>query len=71
MTPEAKAEIDHEYTQDLVCPFCGYTERDSWEIHGNDEDGETDCGECGETYRWSAHTDVTYCTEKPKDKPND
>ena len=60
-TPE---DIDHDYTKEIVCPYCGHEQSDSWEIMGNDEDGETDCDECEKSFRWSAHIDITYCTEK-------
>lgn len=30
-------EIDHEYTDEVVCPFCGYEESDSWEYKGDED----------------------------------
>lgn len=59
-------EIDHEYTKDIVCPYCGHRERDSWEISGN-EDGkssEVECSECSKAFYYECHVRVTYTTEK-------
>ena len=31
-------EIDHEYTDEIVCPYCGYEFSDSFEISSEEED---------------------------------
>jgi hypothetical protein len=28
-------EIDTEYKDDIICPYCGYKHQDSWEIKMN------------------------------------
>lgn len=56
--------IDHEYTPDLVCPYCGYVNRDSWEI-GHDE-GETNCNRCEKLYEYERHITVRFSTAKVK-----
>lgn len=54
-------EIKCEYTDEVVCPHCGYEFNDSWEF----QDFEVvDCCECGEEFRMCRHVEVTYCTEK-------
>ena len=61
------SDIDTDYTDETVCPYCGYKEGDSWELGstgGGEEDGETECGNCEETYRWSRVISVTYNTRK-------
>ena len=40
-------EIDHDYTDEIVCPYCGYKVRDSHDVSGNNEDGDYECDECG------------------------
>lgn len=62
------SDIDHEYTNEIVCPHCGCESSDSWESR---DEGEEDCPECGKIYAYSRHVEVTYCTEKiePKTKP--
>lgn len=57
-----KEEIDHENTSEIICPHCGYRDRDSWEKIG--DDGETDCDSCSEPFGYSRDVSVTYSTEK-------
>ncbi len=54
---------DELYTSgtDLItCPWCGYEERDSFEI----DDGNFECNSCGKTYRVDHDVVVTYSTSK-------
>jgi hypothetical protein len=55
-------EIDTRYTRELTCPYCGCEAGDSWEVSG--DDGDYECGDCGETFLYSRHVEVTYCTRK-------
>jgi len=44
-------EIDHEYTEEVVCPCCGYEHGESYEFFSEgtcEEEVEVDC-DCGET----------------------
>lgn len=61
-------EINHTYTNEIVCPHCGYEYQDSWEMSDNDEE---DCQECGEKFIFSREVDVHYNTQKltPPSKP--
>ena len=62
-------------TEGLKCPYCGYLDRDAYELfHGFDEDGqEIKCGSCDKTF-WSTRSiRITYYgapavedQEKPK-----
>lgn len=64
---EPKSEIDHEYTENVVCPYCGWEDTDSQEIDfgsGSDETTELDCGECGEIFIAHRIVTVDYSTEK-------
>lgn len=54
--------IDHEYTGEIVCPYCGYEFSDSWEISGND--GSLVCEECGKKFRYERHVSIMYSTSK-------
>jgi len=55
-------EIDHDYTEEITCPHCGYAMSDSWEM---DSDGGThDCGECGGEFRYSQDVTIRWSTEK-------
>ena len=53
---------DCRYTQNLICPFCGDENHNSWEVHG--DDGEINCGNCGKTMCYERQVDVTYSTWK-------
>lgn len=62
-----KDKIENEYTQEIVCPFCGIEYSDSWEYEGGKEDlGLIECYECGKHFYANRQTEITYCTEKAK-----
>ena len=52
--------FDHEYTDEIVCPHCGFEYSDSWES----SDGEKECYECGEKFHMVRNVEVTYVTYK-------
>lgn len=54
--------IDHESTDEIVCPYCGNVDGDSWEYSRNE--GELECHECNKKFSYSRHTEVTYSTNK-------
>lgn len=54
-------DFDHECTQEIVCPYCGYTHSDSWEW---DDDGEDICDNCGKMFEYCREHDITYSTNK-------
>lgn len=58
-------EIDHEYTDEVVCPYCGYEYGDSWVYFSrNDEAVKIECDECGKCFRASQNVSVDYSTDK-------
>jgi len=64
------SEFDTEYTGQAICPYCGYAERDSWEIgEGQEGDTDHDCGKCGATYDVCVSVDISYTTRKQTEKP--
>ena len=57
-------------TMELVCPWCGYQERDSWELA--DSDDEYECPDCGKTFAFERNIEVTYTSWRRKeDYPGD
>ena len=66
--------INTEYTNEIVCPFCGYEFCDSWEYgDGFNEDlglieylGLIECKSCEKKFYATKHISVTYCSEKAK-----
>jgi hypothetical protein len=62
-------EIDHEWTNDAVCPYCGYADKESWELDGEDgQEGETTCGSCERDFIYYRNVSVTFTTMKIEDK---
>lgn len=58
-------EIDHELTDEIVCPFCGGEFSDSWEIMSDCEDlGLIECGECEKSFYATRNISISYSTEK-------
>ena len=58
-------EIETDFTQELVCPYCGYEDTDSWEYDQNTFDGvlgDIECGECGKTFHAQRNGEITYST---------
>ena len=54
---------DTEYTSQIVCPYCGDEDNDSWEFGGGDgEELEIDCPKCGETMLCTRNIQITYST---------
>lgn len=56
-------EFDTWYTENIVCPYCGYVNDDSWEI-ASDYDDAYECEECGKTFSWERIIDVSYTSHK-------
>jgi len=59
-------EIDHEYTEEVVCPYCGYKHTESYEFFSDiasEEEVEIDC-DCGETFIANQSVSVHYYTRK-------
>ena len=54
--------IDHTYTHNIVCPYCGHENQESWDFDGTF--GETDCPDCEKVFEWRRETVVYYTTTK-------
>jgi transcription elongation factor Elf1 len=58
-------DIDHEYTDNLVCPFCGHKDTESREISPGDENlGLTECTNCEKYFYGTRNITISYSTEK-------
>ena len=61
-----KLELDpypREYEVPFVCPYCGYTDEDSWEL---DDGSEVECGFCGGTVQCEITITISYSTYPAK-----
>ena len=61
-------DIDHEFTRNIICPYCGYEDEDSWETEPDEQGclGSIACGKCGREFKAYRYVDVTYSTEAMK-----
>jgi transcription elongation factor Elf1 len=65
------AEIDHEFTKEIVCPYCGYVHSESYEFGNGADDGDDECGKCGKKFSWSRMISVSYSTSKTGEEGDD
>lgn len=56
---EAAREIDHDSTDQIVCPACGYEDPDSWQYP---ESTDLQCDVCGAAFRVQVEYWTTYTT---------
>lgn len=54
------ADFDTEYTDIVVCPYCGNEDQDVYEY----SEGESKCPDCGKEFMLSIDTVVHYTTTK-------
>lgn len=64
---EIPTGLDLRWNEKPICPYCGATQEDAWELRGefpgDGESGTTDCGECEREFHWTRNLSVTYDTE--------
>lgn len=60
-----RALIDHEYTDELVCPHCGYEVGDSWELP---ELGRRACGDCGKEFEYEKNVSTSFTSWKVEEQ---
>lgn len=58
---EEPIPIDHECTDEIVCPYCGAKFSDDWEL---EDEQDVECGECGKMFHMEPTFSVTYTTSK-------
>jgi DNA-directed RNA polymerase subunit RPC12/RpoP len=53
---------EHEcrFTKEIVCPYCGFVFKDSWDF--DEDSGDIECSGCGKEFSFERNTRVTYCT---------
>jgi hypothetical protein len=64
-------EFDHDFTDNIICPYCGAEFYDCHEYWNHDAgDGSTmeiDCDICKKIFEVTMNVDVTYSTDKKKE----
>ena len=54
-------EIDHEFTDTVVCPYCGYKFSDCFEWS---DDGREECEECYKEFTFDRNVTIDYSTSR-------
>ena len=54
-------EINHEFTDEIVCPYCGQTFGDSWELP---DSGREECAVCYKEFTFDRNVTVDYSTAR-------
>jgi transcription elongation factor Elf1 len=57
-------EIDHEHTDEPVCPYCGHEHSDGDEYHERDDTTRITCTECGQEFESERYVLARYSTSK-------
>jgi len=65
----APEDIDHDYTREVVCPWCGHEHSDSWEwwIDSRSECTEFECERCEKPIEATRYVEITYSTRRGSD----
>ena len=64
---ELEKEILCQSTDEVICPHCGYSLRDSWDLQ--DDHGKLECDECGKEFEYyRQNLGVVYSTYKTEKK---
>lgn len=53
-------EVEETNDEDFICPYCGYIDRDAFEL---DDEGEKKCGRCNSKIRYHREVYVKYVVE--------
>jgi DNA-directed RNA polymerase subunit RPC12/RpoP len=61
-------EIDHQGTDEVICPHCGASQGD--DIHYWQLQDMGTCDECGRSFSVSVEYEYSYYTEKEEEKGN-
>lgn len=57
-----EVKINHEDTNEIVCPYCGYKMSDSWEM--SDDEDSWECSDCQETFSYKRNISISYTSRK-------
>lgn len=61
-------DIDHEFTDEVVCPYCGQTHEGTGVFDGTPANDTThECDRCGRTFEVTRDFDVYYITRAPQE----
>lgn len=58
---DTKKVFFNMFTDEIVCPYCGYEFEDSWEY---DDDEDVECYHCEKKFHVTKNVEVTYETHR-------
>lgn len=64
-----EAEFNCEYTDEIICPYCGHEFSDSFALFCDNvgEEAENSCGECNKIFITTTNTIYLFSTRKLED----
>ena len=75
MTDELRSkdveEWKYSYTREIVCPYCGTEQMDSWESSIDLEDGdagEVTCDSCERDFEFIVHRQTKYSSKRKEEE---
>ena len=57
-------ETETNFEDEVVCPYCGHRIKDEENDFVNWGEGDYDCPECGKTFEFTTHLEITYSTRR-------
>jgi DNA-directed RNA polymerase subunit RPC12/RpoP len=54
--------IEHEFTKNVVCPYCGFENKDSWELE--DWSDNYECPNCEEKFSFTRYVETYYSSKR-------
>lgn len=54
--------MEHKYENNIICPYCNYEDKDSWEF--TEDEGTQNCGSCEKEFNVTREVTVTYSTSR-------
>lgn len=67
MNKRFDTEDETDNSEGLECPYCGWVDKDSWELgDGGEGIGEIECSDCEKTIAWERHISINYSGKKLK-----
>lgn len=67
--PDDGKEIDHFCTENIICPYCGYEFKDSWDFSSDSAILECDNEKCKKKFSYGRDIVVEYTTSKVDPQP--
>ena len=58
-------ELDYHRTNEIVCPYCGNIQSDSWELS---QSGDVECDACEKQFYVEIETEIKYTSKPYKDE---